>query len=113
VVQQQRSKSSQGKIKSLAGAVFTAITKGHLVEEYRRLLLQRQKTTTRKPGSGSASPQVIRYRVQEAREAFEIMVRKKTAKGTTFEENLELVYLSQGFRKEQDAQGEEWLVKDL
>jgi len=112
VVQQQRGKSSQGKIKSLAGAVFTGITKGHLVEEYRKVLLQRQKTTTRKPSS-SVAPQVIRYRVQEAREAFEIMARKQTAKGATFEENLEMVYLSQGFRREQDASGVEWLVKDM
>jgi len=40
---------------------------------------------------------------QEAREAFDIMERKKTAKGTTFEENLHLVYLSQGFRQERDS----------
>ncbi|AMR25515.1 hypothetical protein A0257_22765 (plasmid) [Hymenobacter psoromatis] len=35
VVHQQRAKSKQGKIKSLAGAVFTAITKSHSLEEYR------------------------------------------------------------------------------
>jgi hypothetical protein len=110
VVQQQRSKNTQGKIKSLAGAVFTAISKGHLVEEYRRTLLQRQKPSPRK--AASAAPQVIRYRLQEAREAFEMMLPKKTAKGATFEENLNLVYLSQGFRQERDAQGVEWLVKE-
>jgi len=109
VVHQQRSKSSQGKIKSLAGAVFTAVTKGHLMDEYRKALQQRQKASPRKPSSTAA---IIRYRVQEAREAYEIMVRKSTAKGATFEENLELVYLSQGFRREQDAQGVEWLIKD-
>ena len=111
VVHQQRTKSVQGKIKSLAGAAFTAITKGHLLEEYRKLLLSKQKASTRKPSG--PSPQLIRYRLQDAREAFEIMRRKDTAKGASFEENLHLVYLSQGFRQERDAQGLEWLVKEV
>ena len=55
---------------------------------------------------------MIRYRLQEAREAFELMQRKQTAKGATFAENLDLVYLSQGFRQEQDSQGVDWLVKE-
>jgi uncharacterized glyoxalase superfamily protein PhnB len=45
------------------------------------------------------------------RESFELMHRKNLAKGATFEENLQLVYLSQGFCQEVDAQGVEWLVK--
>jgi hypothetical protein len=114
VVQQQRTKSKQGKIKSLAGAVFTAITKGHLLEEYRQLLVQRQKVVSRKPvGTTVSTPQFIRYRVQEARDAFDTMVRKKMAKAATFEENLQLVYLSQGFWQERDSQGVEWLVKQV
>ena len=110
VVQQQRSKSNQGKIKSLAGAVFTAITKGHLLEEYRKVVLQRQRPTGRKPAV--VSPQTIRYRLDEVREAFELLLPTKTAKGTTFAENLELVYFSQGFRQERDGRGVEWLVKE-
>jgi len=51
--------------------------------------------------------------VQEARDAFDIIVRKKMAKGATFEENLQLVYLSQGFWQERDSQGIEGLVKSL
>lgn len=114
VVQQQRTKSKQGKIKSLAGAIFTAITKGHSLQEYRQVLAQRQKAASRKPATTAAStPQFVRYRVQEARDAFDIMVRKKMAKGATFEENLQLVYLSQGFWQERDSQGIEWLVKSL
>lgn len=58
-------------------------------------------------------PECVRYRLQKVREAFNVMVRKKMAKGTTFEENLHLVYLSQGFRQEQDNQGVEWLVKQV
>ncbi|MBC6992358.1 replication initiation protein [Hymenobacter sp. BT491] len=111
VVQQQRAKNSQGKIKSLAGAVFTAITKGHLVEEYRKALQQRQKATARKPTTAPPA-QVIRYRLQEAREAFDVLQRKNSAKGATFEEHLELVYLSQGFCQKQDAQGVAWLLKE-
>ena len=113
VVQQQRTKSNQGKIKSLAGAVFTAIAKRHLAEEYRKHLAQRHKASARKAGAAAASqpPAAVRYRVQDAREAFGLMQKKNTARGATFEENLELVYLSQGFRREHDAQGQEWLVK--
>ena len=55
---------------------------------------------------------MIRYRLEEAREAFEVMQRKNTAKGATFEENLELVYLAQGFRQQQDGQGVHWLIKE-
>jgi hypothetical protein len=112
VVQQQRTKSKQGKIKSLAGAVFTAITKGHSLEEYRQALAQRQKAASRKPVTTTTS-QFVRYRLQEAKDAFEIMTRKKMAKGATFEENLQLVYLSQGFRQERDGQGVEWLIKPI
>ncbi|MGY2134411.1 replication initiation protein [Hymenobacter sp. HD11105] len=110
VVQQQRGKSNQGKIKSLAGAVFTAITKGHLMEEYHQALRQRQKPAARRPAASLAP--VIRYRLQEARAAFELMQRKQTAKGATFAEHLDLVYFSQGFRQEQDSQGVDWLVKE-
>lgn len=112
VVKQQRTKSKQGKIKSLAGAIFTAITTGHSLEEYRQALAQYQQAGSRKQiNSVVITPQCVRYRVQEAREAFDIMVRKKTAKGTTFEENLYLVYISQGFQQQKDDQGVEWLVK--
>jgi len=115
VAHQLRLKSTQGKIKSLAGAVFTAVTKGFLLEDYKKTLAQRQKASVRKTAGEGARPtaQTIRYRVQEAREAFDIMVRKKMAKGASFEENLQLVYLSQGFRIEQDAEGVDWLVKML
>lgn len=115
VAHQMRLKSTQGKIKGLAGAVFTTVTKGFLLEEYKKVLAQRQKASTRK-SVGEGTPvvaQAIRYRVQEAREAFDIMVRKKMAKGTTFEENLQLVYLSQGFKIEQDGEGIDWLVKKM
>jgi uncharacterized glyoxalase superfamily protein PhnB len=98
----------------LAGAVFTAITKGHSLEEYRQALAQRQKVVTRKSATSTTpTPQFIRYRLQEAREAFDTMVRKKMAKAATFEENLQLVYLSQGFWQERDSQGVEWLVKQV
>ena len=114
VVQHQRSKSSEGKIKSLAGSVFTALTKGHLADEYRKAL-QRQKSVARKSsGNSSSTPSSpIRYRLEEAQAAYELMTRQKTAKGATFQENLTLVYLSQGFRQEKDADGVEWLVKSV
>ena len=111
VVNQQRSKSTQGKISSLAGAVFTAITKGHSVEEYHKSLVLRQKTANRKSAK-IAVTEVLRYRLEEVRESYELMSRKNLAKGASFEENLQLVYLSQGFRREQDLQGTEWLIKE-
>ncbi len=110
VVQQQRLKSGQGKIKSLAGAVFTAVTKGHLAEEYRKAQQLRQKAPARKASVPRSVP-ATRYRLQEVQEAYEVMARLKTAKGTTFEENLQLVYLTQGFRQERDSEGVDWLVK--
>ncbi|WP_201987217.1 replication initiation protein [Hymenobacter rubidus] len=110
VVSQQRVKSSKGKISSLAGAVFTAITKGHALEDYRKSLEVRQKAATRK--NTKAVAEVLRYKLAEVREAYELMQRKGLAKGATFEENVELVYLSQGFRRIQDASGVDWLVKD-
>jgi hypothetical protein len=109
VVNQQRGRSNLGKISSLAGAVFTAITKGHSLEEYRKFLETKQKAVARK--SAKASVEVLRYPLAEVRESFEVMHRKNLAKGATFEENLELVYLSQGFYREVDAQGVEWLVR--
>lgn len=85
-----------------------------MLEEYRQVLAQRQKVVSRKPvATTAATPQFIRYRMQEARDAFVIMVRKKMAKSATFEENLQLVYLSQGFWQERDSQGVELLVKPL
>jgi len=111
VVNQQRSKSTQGKISSLAGAVFTAITKGHSVEEYHKSLVLRQKTANRKSAK-IAVTEVLRYRLEEVRESYELMSRKNLAKGASFEENLQLVYLSQGFRREQDLQGTEWLIRE-
>ena len=109
VVNQQRSRSSQGKISSLAGAVFTAITKGHSLEDYRKSREVKQKTAARK--SAKTPCEVLRYRLAEVQESYELMHRKNLAKGATFEENLQLVYLSQGFRQEVDPQGIEWLVK--
>ena len=111
VVNQQRSKSTQGKISSLAGAVFTAITKGHSVEEYHKSLVLRQKAANRKSAK-IAVTEVLHYRLEEVRESYELMSRKNLAKGASFEENLQLVYLSQGFRREQDLQGTEWLIKE-
>ncbi len=109
VVNQQRSRSSQGKISSLAGAVFTAITKGHSLEDYRKSLEIKQKTVARKRASAPA--EALRYPLTEVQESFELMQRRNLAKGATFEENLQLVYFSQGFRREVDIKGVEWLVK--
>jgi hypothetical protein len=110
VVNQQRSRSNQGRISSLAGAVFTVIAKGHSLEDYRKFLETTQKAATRK--HTKTPVEVLRYPLAEVRESFELMQRKNLAKGATFEENLELVYLSQGFSREVDAQDVEWLVKN-
>ena len=110
VISQQRNKSTQGKISSLAGAVFTAITKGHSLEEYRKSIATRKKADARKAVKVAA--ETLRYRLDEVKESYQVMSEKNIAKGSTFDENLLLVYLSQGFRREKDAQGVEWLVKD-
>lgn len=110
VVNQQRNRSNQGKVSSLAGAVFTAITKGHSLSDYRKSLQIKQKTAVRQNTTKTPN-EVLRYRLAEVQESFELMHRKNLAKGATFEENLQMVYLSQGFSRELDAQGVEWLVK--
>ena len=113
VAGQQRRRRDQGKVGNLAGSVFAAITKGHLLDEYRQVAALKPRAAGRKnpkaPVPGPA--EVLRYRLAEVRESFELMHQKKMAKGATFEENLALVYLSQGFRQERDPQGTEWLVK--
>jgi hypothetical protein len=109
VINQQRGKNNQGKINSLAGAVFTAITKGHALEDYQKSLKARQKAASHK--TGKTVTEVLRYRLDEVRESYELMHKKNLAKGATFEENLQLVYLSQGFHQMQDASGVTWLVK--
>ena len=109
VTNQQRGKNNLGKISSLAGAVFTAITKGHALEDYQKSLKVRQKAASRK--TGKVVTEVLRYRLDEVRESYELMHKKNLAKGATFEENLQLVYLSQGFHQMQDASGITWLVK--
>ena len=110
VISQQRNKSTQGKISSLAGAVFTAIIKGHSLEEYRKSIATRKKADARKAVKVAA--ETLRYRLDEVKKSYQVMSEKNIAKGSTFDENLLLVYLSQGFRREKDAQGVEWLVKD-
>ena len=71
VVNQQRSRSSQGKISGLAGAVFTAITKEHSLEVYRKYLKVKQKSGARK--SAKAPADVLRYRLAEVQESYELM----------------------------------------
>ncbi|MGI4742403.1 MAG: replication initiation protein [Janthinobacterium lividum] len=121
VLEHVRIQVKKGKIKRASGAVFKALTNCYLLSDYQQaqqgLVASLNKTSgvvSRKPATSTAStPQFVRYRLQEAQDAFETMVRKKMAKGATFEENLQLVYLSQGFRQERDSQGVEWLVKPI
>ena len=110
VAQVQQEKFKAGKVKSLAGSVFTAITKGHLVEDFQRYQQKRQRAALRKVAV--KQPDVVRYTLAEVRATYETMKKKKMTQATTFEQNLELVYLSQGFRQQRDAQGVDWLVKE-
>ena len=87
----------------------------HAQDQAETLLLRRRagsgpsKTAARK--SASTPAEALRYPLTEVQESFELMQRRNLAKGATFEENLQLVYLSQGFRRVVDARGIEWLVK--
>ena len=108
VVHTQRERERGGKIKSLAGSVFTAITKGHLVTEYQEG--QRRRAGKAQPKLAPVAA-AIRYRRDELPAIYQTMVRKKLTTISTFEEHFDQVYLSQGFVVETDSQGVQWVVK--
>jgi len=107
VVKAQREKHRLGKLKSLAGAVFTAITKRHLLTEYQQLQERRRP----RPAAATTPGEVIRFRVDELEPVYHTLVKKGKTPDATFAEHLQRVYLDQGFVLQTDRQGQQWVVK--
>lgn len=114
VVRTQREKHRVGKVKSLPGSVFSAITKGHLLGEFQDLTRRTTAVAVSKPSAAVAKQkEAVRFRWQEVESMFQTLVTKRLHKGRSFEEHLQQVYLSQGFGIVEDANQEKWLVKNL
>lgn len=109
VVRTQRDRHRLGKVKSLAGSIFSAVTKGHLLSEFEEVT--RRVPATRPVAVQAAAPEAVRYRLQEVEAMYQTMVAKKLHKGFSFDEHLQQVYLSQGFALVEDAERGKWLVK--
>ncbi|QNE42385.1 replication initiation protein (plasmid) [Hymenobacter sp. NBH84] len=107
VVKAQREKHRLGKVKSLAGAVFTAITKCHLVTEYQ----QAQERKKLRQVAVLEKEESVRFRVSELEPVYQTLVKKKKTPDATFEEHLQRVYLSQGFVLRKDQEGKDWVIR--
>jgi plasmid replication initiation protein len=107
VVKVQREKHRLGKVKSLAGSIFTAIAKRHLVTEYQ----QAQERRLQRPAIVESSKEAIRFRLEDLQPVYQTLVEKKKTTDATFEEHLQRVYLDQGFKLVMDGQSQQWVVK--
>lgn len=110
VVQHQRTKSTEGKIKSLAGSIVAAITKKHLTAEYKEAQ-KRSVAPAKKPVSARQESSEVRYRLEELPAIYQTMVRKNLTTAASFEEHFQTVYLDQGFVIVADNEGVKWAVK--
>jgi len=107
VVKTQREKYRLGKVKSLAGSVFTAITKRHLLLEYQHLQERRQQ----RPTDIIVPAETVRFRVEELEPVYQTLLKKGKTPDATFEDHLQRVYLEQGFVLQVDQKGQQWVVK--
>ena len=108
VLQIIRMKVAQGKVKKEGGAIFKALTEGYLLDDFRKQVAKKQARQQKSPKKSEVGTSV-RIRLEDAEAAYETM-RKKGKASHTFVENLEQVYLSQGFVLVQNDSGS-WLVK--
>ncbi|MBW3127713.1 replication initiation protein [Hymenobacter profundi] len=107
VVKAQREKHRLGKVKSLAGSVFTAITKRHLVTEYQ----QAQERHKVRQVAVVEKVDAVRFQVSDLEPVYQTLVKKNKTADATFEEHLQRVYLSQGFVLRKDQEGKSWVIK--
>ena len=109
VLQAVRARVLQGKVKKEGGAVFKALTEGYLLNDFHKHVAgiqAKQQKAAKKSGSSSG----VRIRLEDAEAAYETM-RKKGKAPSTFADNLEQTYLSQGFVLVENESGS-WLLKD-
>lgn len=111
VVRNQREKHRLGKVKSLPGSVFSAITKGHLMAEFKEAG-RRRSSETEMPfalSAENAPSGVVRFRLREVEAMYQTLAAKNLHREASFEQHVQQVYLNQGFVLKQDANKEEWL----
>lgn len=111
VVHSQREKHRLGKVKSLPGSIFSAIVKGHMLDEFREFNQNHSiepKRGTIVPSQGSRLG-AVRFRLQEVEAMYQTLVDKGLHKHASFEEHVEQVYLQQGFILVQHPNQEKWL----
>lgn len=110
VIKELKDKKSKGSIKSLSGAIYSAITKQHLMEAY---ISQKNEKIYKQPipsKSKEESKPVVRLKVKEQEEGFAAMLKRKVAPAKDFNTYMASL-ISEGFRVEL-INGEEYLIKD-
>lgn len=110
VIKELKDRKSKGSIKSLSGAIYSAITKQHLMEAY---ISQKNEKIYKQPipsKSEEKSKPVVRLKVKEQEEGFAAMLKRKVAPAKDFNTYMASL-ISEGFRVEV-INGEEYLIKD-
>jgi plasmid replication initiation protein len=110
VIKKVKEKKVKGSVKSLAGAIYTAIVKQYFQEEY---LATIQHKIYKQPVGIQKIPQAserVILKVKDQEQGFEVMKRKGIATADNFDEYLEML-LQQGFSLE-FIKGEECLIKE-
>ncbi len=110
VIKELKDKKSKGSIKSLSGAIYSAITKQHLMEAYlseKNQKIYKQPVTAKKK---EESKSVVKLKLKEQEEGFAAMLKRKVAPAKDFTTYLASL-MAEGFRIEL-INGEEYLIKD-
>lgn len=110
IIKKINEKKVKGSVKSLAGAIYTAIVKQHFKEEY---VAEKQSKIYKQPFGAQkihTLTERIILKVKDQEDGFEVMKKKGIATADNFDEYLESL-LQQGFRLE-FIKGEECLIKE-
>lgn len=110
VIKELKNKKSKGSIKSLAGAIYSAITKQHLMEAYlseKKQKIYKQPVATKKK---EESTPVVKLKLKDQEEGFAAMLKRKVAPAKDFATYLASL-MADGFRIVL-INGEEYLIKE-
>jgi plasmid replication initiation protein len=110
VIKELKDKKSKGSIKSLSGAIYSAIVKQHLMEAF---LTQKNDKIYKQPVSSKSQEKTkasVMLKVKEQEEGFKAMLKRGVAPTTDFS-NYIASLKAEGFRLE-IIKGEEYLIKD-
>ncbi len=110
VIKELKNKKSKGSIKSLAGAIYSAIIKQHLMEAYlseKNQHIYKQPVTAKKK---EESKPVVKLKLKDQEEGFAAMLKRKVAPAKDFTTYLASL-MADGFRIVL-INGEEYLIKE-